>query len=135
VSHSISASHMRYIYFIVLQCADLGREIYNAVVTTECTGIHPGAHTPELLGSPKRPGPTLLQFTTPSKRQKNYESGPYERLSSSPLSKGSQELLATPRKQPRYIARAPYKVLDAPDLQVLMCLDLLTSSVEKPSFH
>lgn len=36
--------------------------------------------------------------------------------STSPIHFDSQQLLQTPRKQPRYISKVPYKVLDAPEL-------------------
>lgn len=38
------------------------------------------------------------------------------RFSVSPITLGSQRLLASPRKAPRHISKVPFKVLDAPDL-------------------
>lgn len=48
------------------------------------------------------------------------------------ISESSQELLCTPRKAPRKIPKVPYKVLDAPDLQVY-CSPLLLRDDEGPS--
>ena len=39
-----------------------------------------------------------------------------ETYSLTPVRFNSQALLTTPRKQPRHVAKVPYKVLDAPEL-------------------
>ncbi|KAL5332965.1 WD40-repeat-containing domain protein [Aspergillus crustosus] len=48
-----------------------------------------------------------------------------ELYSLSPIRYDSQRLLETPRKQPRYVNKVPYKVLDAPDLQDDFYLNLV----------
>eukprot|EP01134_Creolimax_fragrantissima_P003021 CFRG3021T1 len=46
-------------------------------------------------------------------------------MSLSPLTRSSQQLLVSPRKTPRKIAKVPFKVLDAPDLQDDFYLNLV----------
>jgi WD40 repeat protein len=48
-----------------------------------------------------------------------------ELYSLSPIRYDSQRILGTPRKQPRYVNKVPYKVLDAPDLQDDFYLNLV----------
>lgn len=48
-----------------------------------------------------------------------------ELYSLSPIRYDSQRILETPRKQPRYVNKVPYKVLDAPDLQDDFYLNLV----------
>ncbi|KAI8855028.1 WD40-repeat-containing domain protein, partial [Chytridium lagenaria] len=48
-----------------------------------------------------------------------------ERFSSAPLSAATKAILNTPTKPPRVISRAPYKVLDAPELQDDFYLNLV----------
>lgn len=48
-----------------------------------------------------------------------------ELYSLSPIRYDSQRILETPRKQPRYVSKVPYKVLDAPDLQDDFYLNLV----------
>ncbi|KAL4926975.1 WD40 repeat domain-containing protein [Aspergillus undulatus] len=48
-----------------------------------------------------------------------------ELYSLSPIQYNSQRILETPRKQPRYVNKVPYKVLDAPDLQDDFYLNLV----------
>lgn len=78
--------------------------------------------------TPSTPRKKFLNFTpstslsghptpiaTPSSRRLNFN--PNSALYSlSPIKKGSQEMLLTPRKTPRTVSKVPYKVLDAPDL-------------------
>ncbi|CBF83655.1 hypothetical protein AN2965.2 [Aspergillus nidulans FGSC A4] len=66
---------------------------------------------------------------TPSKTPRN-QHGPNlnvrsELYSLSPIRYDSQRILETPRKQPRYVNKVPYKVLDAPDLQDDFYLNLV----------
>ncbi|KAL3463096.1 WD40-repeat-containing domain protein [Aspergillus heterothallicus] len=65
---------------------------------------------------------------TPSKTPRSH--GPNlnvrsELYSLSPIRYDSQRILETPRKQPRYVNKVPYKVLDAPDLQDDFYLNLV----------
>lgn len=48
-----------------------------------------------------------------------------ELYSLSPIRYDSQRILETPRRQPRYVNKVPYKVLDAPDLQDDFYLNLV----------
>lgn len=66
---------------------------------------------------------------TPSKTPRS-QHGPNlnvrsELYSLSPIRYDSQRILETPRKQPRYVNKVPYKVLDAPDLQDDFYLNLV----------
>ncbi|PWY92740.1 WD40 repeat-like protein [Aspergillus heteromorphus CBS 117.55] len=66
---------------------------------------------------------------TPSKTPRS-QHGPNlnvrsELYSLSPIRLDSQRILETPRKQPRYVNKVPYKVLDAPDLQDDFYLNLV----------
>jgi cell division cycle 20-like protein 1 (cofactor of APC complex) len=66
----------------------------------------------------------LLNFSSsynasPTKRS---QLSPFECLSTSRLTMSSQKALQTPKKLIRYISKAPYKVLDAPELQVAVFL-------------
>ncbi|KAJ5114946.1 hypothetical protein NUU61_000705 [Penicillium alfredii] len=66
---------------------------------------------------PTRPGSA---HPTPSKTP-----GAHMLYSLSPIRYDSQRILETPRKQPRYVNKVPYKVLDAPDLQDDFYLNLV----------
>jgi len=75
---------------------------------------------------PTRPG---SGHPTPSKTPRSHH-GPNlnvrsELYSLSPIRYDSQRILETPRKQPRYVNKVPYKVLDAPDLQDDFYLNLV----------
>lgn len=75
---------------------------------------------------PTRPG---SYHPTPSKTPRN-QHGPNldvrsELYSTSPVRYGSQRILETTRKPPRYVNKVPYKVLDAPDLQDDFYLNLV----------
>lgn len=66
---------------------------------------------------------------TPSKTPRSHH-GPNlnvrsELYSLSPIRYDSQRILETPRKQPRYVNKVPYKVLDAPELQDDFYLNLV----------
>ncbi|XP_062519530.1 fizzy-related protein homolog [Corticium candelabrum] len=62
----------------------------------------------------------MLRYRSPIKSQSSWS--PY---SLSPVSKSSQWLLLSPRKSVRKIPKAPFKILDAPDLQDDFYLNLL----------
>ena len=62
----------------------------------------------------------MLRYRSPIKSQSSWS--PY---SLSPVSKSSQWLLLSPRKSARKIPKAPFKILDAPDLQDDFYLNLL----------
>jgi len=79
---------------------------------------------PTNSGSPATPTKKrLLNFQSPSSvRMSNVTNGlddmNHERYNSSPVGKASQDVLMSPRKGIRQIARTPFKVLDAPELAV-----------------
>lgn len=66
---------------------------------------------------------------TPSKTPRSHHApnlnARSELYSLSPIRYDSQRILETPRKQPRYVNKVPYKVLDAPDLQDDFYLNLV----------
>jgi cell division cycle 20-like protein 1 (cofactor of APC complex) len=64
-------------------------------------------------------GPALLQYSAAAQSP---APSPY---SLSPLSSASQALLCSPQRPPRKIPKAPYKVLDAPELQDDFYLNLV----------
>ncbi|KAJ6157445.1 hypothetical protein N7470_005037 [Penicillium chermesinum] len=73
-------------------------------------------------------GPSRSANPTPNKTPRTH--GPNlnvrsELYSLSPIRYDSQRILETPRKQPRYVNKVPYKVLDAPDLQDDFYLNLV----------
>lgn len=105
------------------------------------------AHTPPSHGvsnlppasiTPSTPHKNLFTYAaprvgsgqhTPSKTPRSHH-GPNlnvrsELYSLSPIRYDSQRILETPRKQPRYVNKVPYKVLDAPDLQDDFYLNLV----------
>lgn len=63
---------------------------------------------------------SVLHFRSPPRHGE-----PQSPYSLSPVSMGSQRLLQSPRKTPRKIAKTPFKVLDAPDLQDDFYLNLV----------
>lgn len=75
---------------------------------------------------PTRPG---SGHPTPSKTPRSAHApnlnARSELYSLSPIRYDSQRILETPRKQPRYVNKVPYKVLDAPDLQDDFYLNLV----------
>ncbi|KAJ5712740.1 hypothetical protein N7493_009208 [Penicillium malachiteum] len=75
------------------------------------------------------PSRSASNHPTPSKTPRSLH-GPNldvrsELYSLSPIRYDSQRILETPRKQPRYVNKVPYKVLDAPDLQDDFYLNLV----------
>ncbi|OOQ81724.1 Fizzy-related protein like protein [Penicillium brasilianum] len=94
--------------------------------------IHPSGITPSTPHKnlfnygPTRPG---SGHPTPSKTPRSAHAPNLnvrsELYSTSPIRYESQRILETPRKQPRYINKVPFKVLDAPDLQDDFYLNLV----------
>ncbi|KAK9472537.1 quinon protein alcohol dehydrogenase-like superfamily [Dipodascopsis tothii] len=86
-----------------------------------------GARTPprraSMSNAPSTPSRNLFSFMSPSPRKTPTRQigsaildAEHDVYSLSPVRFDSQRLLLSPRKQPRAIAKVPYKVLDAPDL-------------------
>lgn len=79
-------------------------------------------HRSNASGTPATPNKNLFTYMSPkSKSTPHSRHGPKidvraEMYSLSPVKFDSQRLLLSPRKQPRQVAKVPYKVLDAPDL-------------------
>lgn len=101
------------------------RRVYNSLLRNEILGDV----TSNLRGVERalRPHPTgetpsdcILRYRSPVKTLPSWS--PY---SLSPVSKKSQQLLLSPRKSTRKIPKAPFKILDAPDLQDDFYLNLL----------
>lgn len=93
--------------------------------------------SPDDGGSPSTPSKKrILNFSSPSStRMSPYKSGlggqvgigdledmRHEKYSLSPVGHESQQMLLSPRKGIRQMARTPFKVLDAPELTVSRCL-------------
>lgn len=114
-----------------------------ALTSTSRSGTTPphstrkSAFSPPPSGGPSSPGtPTkkrLLNFHSPSAAKMSALTGggvggavaayglddmAHEKYSLSPVGKASQNVLLSPRKGIRQIARTPFKVLDAPELTV-----------------
>jgi cell division cycle 20-like protein 1 (cofactor of APC complex) len=99
---------------------------------------HIAAALPPASITPSTPHKNLFTYVsprpgsgqpTPSKTPRS-QHGPNlnvrsELYSLSPIRYDSQRILETPRKQPRYVNKVPYKVLDAPDLQDDFYLNLV----------
>ncbi|KAI9370722.1 WD40-repeat-containing domain protein [Aspergillus egyptiacus] len=83
--------------------------------------------------TPSTPHKNLFNYAsprdTPSKTPRSHHAPNLnvrsELYSLSPIRYDSQRILETPRKQPRYVNKVPYKVLDAPDLQDDFYLNLV----------
>lgn len=73
---------------------------------------------------PIHKSPRVLKLTSPMTTGKMYRRIDFgltldpkdSRFSTSPITPASQVALQSPRKPPRYIAKVPFKVLDAPEL-------------------
>ncbi|KAF7594485.1 substrate-specific activator of APC-dependent proteolysis [Aspergillus hancockii] len=98
---------------------------------------HVVSNLPPASITPSTPHKNLFNYAsprgsgqpTPSKTPRS-QHGPNlnvrsELYSLSPIRYDSQRILETPRKQPRYVNKVPYKVLDAPDLQDDFYLNLV----------
>jgi len=143
VTPSKSASRLSHSGELNFQRIDEANRTYTNVLRSELFDSSAAAdhaertYSPPNSGAVQMPPPSLtpstprkkfLNFTsstslsghptplaTPSSRRLNFN--PNSALYSlSPIKKGSQEMLLTPRKTPRTVPKVPYKVLDAPDL-------------------
>lgn len=95
---------------------------------------HPASGLPPASITPSTPHKNLFNYIspgqpTPSKTPRT-QHGPNlnvrsELYSVSPICYDTQRILETPRKQPRYVNKVPYKVLDAPELQDDFYLNLV----------
>lgn len=93
-------------------------KIYDSVVKIELLGQ-------DMYDNPldkiNRHRTSVYSFKTPKKRtyqMMDADSPTQHKYSLTPVSQASQNLLLTPRKATRHISKTPYKVLDAPELQV-----------------
>jgi len=94
-------------------------KIYDSVVKLELLGQ-------DLYDNPldriNKHRTSVYSFKTPKKRtyqMMDSDSPSQHKYSLTPVSQASQNLLLTPRKATRHISKTPYKVLDAPELQVI----------------
>ncbi|KAG5518180.1 hypothetical protein PMAC_003366 [Pneumocystis sp. 'macacae'] len=95
-------------------------------------GSPPRQKTPGRPGTPGTPGRSLFSYKSPQNRTptsgtsgSGIDDPTREIYSLSPVRFDSQRLLLSPRKQPRAIARVPFKVLDAPELHDDFYLNLV----------
>ncbi|OUM56374.1 hypothetical protein PIROE2DRAFT_19039 [Piromyces sp. E2] len=95
-------------------------KIYDSVVKLELLGQ-------DLYDNPldkiNKHRTSVYSFKTPKKRtyqMMDSDSPSQHKYSLTPVSQASQNLLLTPRKATRHISKTPYKVLDAPELQVIV---------------
>lgn len=103
--------------------ADVTAQAFDIVLRNELTGISTPSHVVESSGlwldekiKLCSQSPNLLRYATDiNGRTQDVRA---QALTLSDLTLSSQRLLCTPRKAPRKISKVPYKVLDAPDLQV-----------------
>jgi len=107
------------------------RMVYNTILQNELFGVIKDNQAPDTnnkgtFSSPTRK-PTLYSFSPRKKNKKEETSAPF---SLSPITNKSQKMLLTPRKIEQKISRAPFKVLDAPDLQDDFYLNLLDWSAQ-----
>jgi len=94
-------------------------KIYDSVVKLELLGGQDLYDNP--LDKINKHRTTVYSFKTPKKRtyqMMDSDSPSQHKYSLTPVSQASQNLLLTPRKVTRHISKTPYKVLDAPELQV-----------------
>ncbi|KAJ3318350.1 hypothetical protein HDU76_000854, partial [Blyttiomyces sp. JEL0837] len=112
---------------------EFATEMYHTILKVELTGIPPAPHEIPRVDyipsdSPLRksnvPTDAFLRFT-PNRKRTLEAVAAADLFSPTPLSRESRVVLATPRKVPRNIARSPYKVLDAPELQDDFYLNLV----------
>lgn len=92
------------------------RSLFRAILENEV--LNSGIEDPRELTNKKR---RVFNYGSPLKPE-NRANQPY---SLSPLSPASQKLLQSPRKAARKIAKVPFKVLDAPELQDDFYLNLV----------
>ena len=110
------------IFYSILSLLEEDGRIYRAVLGKSMFPLKDT--TDEIIqginnSSPSKAQKTVLPYSTPTKRRSNAIDSPFRNsYSSSPLPFEAQMILTSPRKPLRYISKHPYKVLDAPDLQV-----------------
>ncbi|CAE7340626.1 FZR1 [Symbiodinium natans] len=97
---------------------DEGNSVYAQLLRSELLGIHAGSEKEE---KPFRSPDSKSLF----KYRSCAQASPEDAFSLSPVSFQSSRLLSTPRKAPRKIAKVPFKVLDAPQLQDDFYLNLV----------
>jgi cell division cycle 20-like protein 1, cofactor of APC complex len=94
------------------------------VLQTELLGSPPPAQRLESQPASTPPSSRILNFRSPPSTGKVYRRIDFgftldpqdSRFSTSPITPRTQLALQSPRKPPRYIAKVPFKVLDAPEL-------------------
>jgi hypothetical protein len=78
----------------------------------------PAPYLDSILSSPARqPKGSIYQYHTPTTPTRPRAKGP---LPYNSLNKATNKLLEKPVRNPRFISKVPWKVLDAPDLQVCL---------------
>ena len=103
--------------------------LYDAVLNNEWDDRRsPRSPSRHSRAIPKR-GP-LFQFRSPAPSTTSTKSTTWSPHTLSPLSKETHQLLQSPRKAARKISLAPYKILDAPELQDDFYLNLLDWSAQ-----
>ncbi|CAE7664080.1 Fzr1, partial [Symbiodinium necroappetens] len=101
------------------EARDENNSVYAQLLRSELLGIRPGSAEKE--EKPFRSPDSKSLFKYKSCPQVSHE----DAFSLSPVSFQSSRLLSTPRKAPRKIAKVPFKVLDAPQLQDDFYLNLV----------
>ncbi|XP_059351001.1 fizzy-related protein homolog [Daphnia carinata] len=101
---------------VASDAAGRDRSLFRSILENEV--LNSGIEDPRDLQNKKR---RVFHYDSPLKPE-NRVSQPY---SLSPLSPASQKLLQSPRKAARKIAKVPFKVLDAPELQDDFYLNLV----------
>ncbi|RDD46219.1 Fizzy-related protein-like protein [Trichoplax sp. H2] len=101
-------------------------QMYNCVIANEVLGTRTEQTTPREISTLRENSCNLFEYQSPAKRKlfddsKKLIAG----YAMSPLGIDSQSLLCSATKPPRKIPKAPYKVLDAPDLQDDFYLNLV----------
>ena len=103
---------------------DYSLSIYSSLLKNEILGaqIEDFKESSDARGMPLQPSENRNLFSYRPKRQNivNEVTSPY---SLTPVSSKSQKLLRSPRKASRKISKIPFKVLDAPELQVKITPD------------
>ena len=151
--HSFTAEEANHIYSRVLRSELFGDSVPQTSLSADPLLSSSGgiiektrSRTPPSHGSslppasitPSTPHKNLFTYSSPHQGSNQHtpaktprsQHGPNlnvrsELYSLSPIRYGSQRILEMPRKQPRYVNKVPYKVLDAPDLQDDFYLNLV----------
>jgi len=104
------------------------KPVYKALLKNELLGTHIDRIKDSFKQDERIPGSpaerkSVLQFSCKKQRMEKVDS--LSQYSKSPISIKSQKLLNSPRKPNRKIAKVPFKVLDAPELQDDFYLNLV----------